>query len=238
MPNEHKEPGKNNTFSSLRELQTQQNVEHQRGQEFEKILKEFGEKLTLVFANVTPATLIPNVNEYTDDTDLKATASLLRIGLTTFIEDCKKINTLTKIYEKMQIKGMSLGDGKKIHFETEFNAALKLFLDNVANIHSLFDPTIQAQPYIQKYPSDFRKPEALSKLVGQIKEQHEWLISLNKDGMQDLAQKLEELGIWFKEINNKVTLSNESKQLLNTISSHCETLNTKLQPQGLKEKPF
>jgi hypothetical protein len=104
MPNKNEGKEKRSAFSSLRELQSHQqssNAEALRDKELEQILMELGGKLTDLFPDINPETLVPNIDEYTDDEELQATASLLRVALSTFIEDCKKISTIIQIYQKM-----------------------------------------------------------------------------------------------------------------------------------------
>jgi hypothetical protein len=108
MENKHENEGeKQKPLSSLHGSQDHQdisNIEKLRDQELEKILIELGGKLEYLFCDINPENLISNAMIDNSDTELKATISLLKVALSTFIEDCKKINTITKIYQKMNEK--------------------------------------------------------------------------------------------------------------------------------------
>ena len=110
MPNENEGEKKNRTFSTLREIQANNNIsntEKLRDQALENILIDLGGTLKGLFSDINPEALILNANAYNDDVELQATMSLLNVALSTFIDDCKKISTIIQIYQKMNERSAS-----------------------------------------------------------------------------------------------------------------------------------
>lgn len=135
------------------------------------------------------------------------------------------------------MKGIpEVNDPKKINNEKELNAALQHILDNLANLRSILDPTTQMQLYAQSEEKTNIKSEELSALLIHIKEQHDWLLSLNPIGMKDFATRLADLGNWANTMSSKPMLSKESIKLLNSLKENCVALSATLKLEGPKEQ--